>query len=222
MSCMKLVVYTCVLGNTDPLHEPEAVGNARFVCFTDQAIKSKKWEIVKLDKQEAPTRMARTMKLNPHHFFPEVDASLWIDASFTVRHDLESLLSSYPEDIVTFRHRDRTRIVDEAREIVRLGKAKRMATFRQLAVYQSDGFDTAGNPMREMSCNGAVMRRHTDSVQRFNELWTRQIEQHTLRDQMSIDYVAWRLGITFGRWHGTFDACPHFTYHHYKRPVNDY
>lgn len=218
---MELIVYTAVIGKTDPLHDPD-VGGARFVCFTDQAIKSKRWEIVKLDKQEAPTRTARTLKLNPHHLFPEADASLWIDACFTLKHDLESLLARYPQEVVNFRHRDRTRIVDEAHQIAKLGKARPMPTFKQLATYQSEGFDTVDNPMKELSCNGALMRRHTDKVARFNELWTRQIEEHTLRDQMSADYAAWRTGITFGRWEGTHDACPHFGHKYFQRPVNDF
>jgi hypothetical protein len=218
---LELIVYTAVMGKTDPLHDPEVDG-ARFVCFTDQKLKSKRWEIVQMDKQEAPTRAARVLKLNPHHLFPEADASLWIDACFTLRTPLEKLLELHPEDIVNFRHRDRTRIVDEAHQIAKLGKARKVATFSQLSQYQSEGFDTAQHPMRELSCNGVVMRRHTARAAEFNELWTRQIEQHTLRDQLSADYVAWRLGITLGRWNETFDKSPHFSHAYFQRPVNDY
>lgn len=219
---MELIVFTAVFGNTDPLQEPEVTKGARFVCFTDQPIQSKRWEIVPMAPQEAPTRAARTLKLNPHHLFPGADASLWMDACFTLKTPVADLLAKYPQPITMFRHRDRSRIVDEAHQIAKLGKAKPITTFRQLATYQSEGFDTATNPMQELSCNGVVLRRHTDEVAAFNELWTRQIEAHTLRDQMSADYVAWRLGMTLGRWEGTHNTCPHFAHKQFSRPVNDF
>jgi alkaline ceramidase TOD1/glycosyltransferase MUCI70-like protein len=219
---LELIVYTAVFGLTDPLSEPAAVAGARFVCFTDQTIKSKRWEIVQMDRQEAPTRTARTLKLSPHHLFPEADASLWMDACFTLKTPVGALLDEYLQPITTFRHKDRTRIVEEAHQIAKLGKAKPITTFRQLSAYQSEGFDTVDNPMQELSCNGVILRRHNEKVAAFNELWTRQIEQHTLRDQMSADYVAWRLGITLGRWEGAHNTCPHFGHKQFKRPVNDY
>lgn len=219
---MELIVYTAVFGNTDPLHEPETTAGARFVCFTDQPLKSKHWQIVQMEQQGAPTRASRVLKLNPHVLFPEAAASLWMDANFELRTPLPDLLAQYPQEIVTFRHRDRQRIVDEAHEIARIGKAKAITVFRQLATYQSEGFDTANSRMSELSCNGVVLRRHTPAVAALNEAWTREIEMHTLRDQMSLDYVAWRQGMKIDRWPGTHDACPHFRHTHYRRPVNDF
>lgn len=219
---MNLIVYTAAFGNTDPLQEPEAFAGARFVCFTDQPIRSRRWEIVQMPLQDAPTRVSRTLKLNPHHLFPDADASLWMDACFSLRTPVADLLAKHPEQVVAFRHRDRQRITDEAHEIARLGKAKPIAVFRQLAEYQAAGFDTGTNKMSELSCNGVILRRHTPEVAALNEAWTREIEAHTLRDQMSLDYVAWRHGVQIGRWPGTHDACPHFGYRYFKRPVNDF
>jgi len=219
---LNLIVYTAAFGNTDPLQEPETTAGARFVCFTDQPLTSKQWEIVRMPRQEAPTRASRVLKLNPHRLFPGADASLWMDACFSLRTPVEQLLAQYPESITAFLHRDRSRIVDEAHEIARIGKAKPVAVFRQLATYQAAGFDTAENPMRALSCNGVILRRHTPEIAALNEAWTREIEQHTLRDQMSLDYVAWRQGVTIGRWPGTHATCPHFEHRYFKRPVNDF
>lgn len=219
---LDLIVYTAVFGNTDPLQEPEATSGARFVCFTDQPLKSKRWEIVRMRSQDRPTRVARTLKLNPHHLFPGADASLWMDACFILRTPVADLMAQHPEDVVTFRHKDRRRIVDEAHEIARLGKAKAITVFRQLATYQQAGFDTAQNQMQELSCNGVVLRRHNERAAAFNEAWTREIEQHTLRDQMSADFVAWQQGMKLGRWPGTHDANPHFGHRFFRRPVNDF
>src|SRR5690606_40727874 len=40
-----LVVYTTVIGDTKPLHDPQIPSHSRFVCFTDQDITSTTWEI---------------------------------------------------------------------------------------------------------------------------------------------------------------------------------
>lgn len=218
----RIVVYTCVFGHTDPLHEPAIIGNARFVCFTDRNINSKNWEMVRIETAEAPTRLSRTYKLTPHLLFPDAEISLWMDASFSLRTSILDVIDSHPEKIVRFSHKDRTRIKDEAQEIARIGKARPEPTFAQLAQYQSEGFDTDDNPMQELSCNGVVMRRHLPEIAALNELWLEQLNKHTLRDQMSLDYCMWRLGITPGRWPGTHTDCPHFKYKHYRRPVSDF
>ena len=220
---MRLIVYTTVLGDTDPLHEPAVDCDAEFVCFTDRPLAAgSRWRAVPIDAAGAPTRVSRTLKLNPHRLFPGAATTLWIDACFTLRTDPRQLLDQHGEDMVTFRHRDRTRITDEAHEIARLGKARPIDVYRQLAAYQAEGFDTPAAPMRELSCNGVLLRRQTPRVAALCDLWTQQIERYTLRDQMSLDYCAWRLGLQLGRWPGTHDRNPHFDFRFYRRPVNDF
>ncbi len=218
----RVVVYTCVFGHTDPLHEPMNISGARFVCFTDRNIGSKNWEIVRVENVEAPTRLSRTYKLTPHKLFPDAEISLWMDASFSLRIPIDDAIASHPETIIRFKHKDRSRIKDEAAEIARIGKAKPEPTFAQLATYQAEGFDTDQNPMQELSCNGVLMRRHTPEIAALNDLWLEQLNRHTLRDQMSLDYCLWKLGINAGFWPGTHDNCPHFKHKHYKRPVLDF
>lgn len=215
-----MIVYTTVFGRTDPLHEPKVRGNARFVCFTDQPIESDNWEIVRLPKQEAPTRASRLTKALPHIQFPAAEWTLWMDANFTLLVDPESLKQH--GEFVNFVHPDRTRITDEAEAIIRLGKAKEDATRRQLAAYHAEGFDTDANPMTVLSCDGVILRRHTDAVKAVNEAWAQELRTHTLRDQMSLDYVCWKQGFSLSRWPGSHRSNPYFHFTHYKRPVNDY
>jgi hypothetical protein len=215
-----VIVYTCVFGHTDPLHEPVVTGSARFVCFTDQPIKSRRWEIVRVDPQNAPTRASRMMKARSHAAFPDAEWTLWMDANFSMEVDPESLKPH--GEFVRFIHRDRARITDEAQEIVRLGKAKPDAIARQLAEYRAAGFDTDANPMHELSCNGVILRRHTPEVVALNEAWAAEISRHTLRDQMSLDYCAWRQGYTLAAWPGNHKVNPYFRITTYKRPTNDF
>lgn len=215
-----MIVYTTVFGRTDPLHEPRVRGNARFICFTDQPIKSRHWEIVRVERQEAPTRASRLMKALSHHHFPEVEWVLWMDANFTLTVDPEQLKKH--GDFVNFVHPDRTRITDEAEAIIRLGKAKADAIHRQLAKYHAEGFDTDASPQAVLSCNGVILRRQTPQVRALNEAWAHEVATETLRDQMSLDYVCWKHGMELAKWPGTHQDNPYFLFKHFSRKTNDF
>lgn len=215
-----MIVYTTVFGRTDPLHEPMAKGDARFICFTDQPIESKGWEIVRVERKDAPTRSSRMMKALSHRYFPDEEWVLWMDANFTLMVDPE-LLKVHGE-FVNFVHRDRRRISDEWREIARLGKAKPETLQAQLAAYQADGFDTDAHPMTVLSCNGVILRRQTQMVRAINDAWAEEMERFTLRDQMCLDYVCWKHGYSLGKWPGFHNENPYFRFTHYKRPTNDF
>jgi hypothetical protein len=210
-----ITVYTCIFGNTDPIHDPQCPKNVRYVCFTDQNVKSDYWEIVKVPKQQFPTRAARTMKILSHKHI-ETEYSFWIDANFILL-ECPLKLTKYG-DFVRFIHRDRTNIKDEAAEIARLGKAKPEMLKKQLSFYHSEGFTN----QRVLSCNSVILRKHSKEVIELNELWYQQIQTFTLWDQMSLDYCAWKLGFELSAWPGTHGNNPYFVHKHYKRPTNDY
>lgn len=215
----RITVFTTVFGITDPLHEPVNAGGARFVCYTDQNIQSRNWEIVRLPKQRKPTWSSRLMKALSHQSV-DTEWSLWVDANFTLMVEPEELLRH--GEFVNFRHRDRMRITDEAAEIIRLRKARPDDTMRQLESYKKDGFDTDENPQHELSCNGVILRRHTQEVIALNDALARELARHTLRDQMSLDYCAWKLGFKLSRWPGWHNENPYFRHKLYRRATNDY
>lgn len=170
---------------------------------------------------ETPNRESRVAKALPP--FPgDITAWLWIDANFVLKIDPWEIYAKHPEPIVNFEHRDRKRIKDEAEEIIRLGKALPATTRRQLAAYQAEGFDTDDNPMTSLSNNGVLFRRNTPEVRKFNRLLLKQLRTYTLRDQMAVDYCAWKLGIRIGKFPGNFKNNHIADYHHFERPVNDH
>jgi hypothetical protein len=220
---VSLIVYTCVLGDTDPLQEPLRPGRTRFVCFTDQPIRSKVWEIVKLPKQDAPKRACRAYKQPSHLIFPEADATLWVDAQLQLLADPMDLLAQYPAEFCGMRHHKRHRIKDEAEAIIRAGKAKPEAIRAQLADYQADGWDTDASPQRAITNGGLMLRRHTGTVRRFNELWHAEVQSRTLRDQMSLDYCADKAGMRIHYFPGDMTRNPIARRVHYPaKPTNDF
>lgn len=213
------VIYTCVFGYTDPLHEPATKQDCPMICFTDQPIRSSGWEIVRIPAVETPMRLSRFVKALSHRWFGNA-TTLYIDANMTLRADLRGLHSKYSGDFVNFRHWKRQRITDEADAIIRWKKAKPEAVMAQLRKYQAEGFDTDEKPQRVLSNNGVLLRRPSSAE--LCEAWWHEISTRTLRDQMSIDYCAWKLGRNIQRFDGDIKSTDIVTVHNYARPVNDY
>jgi hypothetical protein len=232
------VIFTCVFGYTDPLHEPEIIYKKAtsskdysgkiihrpeigcpMICFTDQPISSNAWEIVRVPTVDAPKRVSRFVKALSHRWFPKA-TTLYIDANMTLRIHLSALEANYEGDFVNFRHWKRNRITDEADAIIRCKKAKPEAVMAQLRKYQAEGFDTDANPQKVLSNNGVILRRPGSAE--LCEAWWHEISTQTLRDQMSIDYCAWKLRHKIQRFRGNIKSTGIVTVHNYVRPVNDY
>ena len=215
-----LTVYTAVFGVTDPLHESVVDTAARFVCFTDnRQLTSPRWEMVYHEPTDHPTRQARTVKALSHRH-TDTEWSLWMDANFALKVDPLILLNRH--ELTTFVHPSRKTLAAEGLAVLEWGKAKPGMVKKQLDAYQAEGFPLRHPPAGGLSCTGIVLRRHTARVCRFNETWQQQLDTYTLRDQLGVDYAAWKEGITPFRWPGHCRANPYFTHVTYDRPVNDF
>ena len=218
-----MIVYTTVFGDTDPLREPKRPGTARWVCFTDRPLKSSVWEIVQVPPSSTPKRECRKLKQPSHLVFPDAEITLWVDAQMELLVSPDELAARYGGELTGFRHHKRCRIKDEAPAIIAAGKGKADAIYAQLAAYQADGWDTDANPQRAITNGGFLLRRHTDRVKRFNELWHHEVQTRTLRDQMSIDYCAAKAGLPIKYFPGNMVQNPIARRNHYpSKPTNDF
>ena len=218
-----MIVYTCVFGDTDRLQEPLVKTQARLICFTDQPIQSKGWGIIRVDRLEAPKRECRKYKQRPYTVFPGESVTLWIDAPFALRVDPLVLAQKYPGEMTAFVHDKRKRITDECEAIIRAGKALPEAVRAQLAAYKADGFDTDHDPQKKIHNGGALLRRHTSRMEEFGERWHHEVQTRTLRDQMSIDYCASKIGLEINDFAGTVHQNPYFIrIARREKPTNDY
>lgn len=219
-----MIVYTTVFGETDKLQEPQVDSKARFVCFTDQPISSDRWEIIRKPKSFTPKRLCREMKLQPHVVFPDADKTLWIDANCRLTMAPEEIFERHPEGVTALVHHKRQRIRQEVEAILRWGKAKEDILRAQLSHYQLNGWDTITNPQRAIHNGCFLVRHHTPEVMRFCDFWAAEVARWTLRDQMSIDYSAWRTGLAINNAEGTVPRNPYFTHVPYRgvKPTNDF
>lgn len=201
-----LVVYTTVIGRTDPLREPLCPGNTQFVCFTDKPLQSKHWEIRRVPECDNPNRHHHMYKQLSHIALGEANATLWVDAAFLLRVNPQDILAAATHDVMGFKHPDRTRISQEALAIIKAGKGRKAGTMAQLHAYRADGWDTNEDPQQYITNGGFLLRKNTPAVNTFNEFWNNEVQHRTLRDQMSIDYSAHKCGVTIGHFSGTVRA----------------
>lgn len=195
------VVYTAITGGRDPLEDPLFVPPGwRFVCFTDSPdVRSRIWEVRPLawaSPDGDPRRTARWHKVNAHKLFPEDPVSIWADASVRVTGDWRHLLwylGSF--GLASYRHYSRDCLYDEARECIRLGLDDPARILGQVTRYQAEGYPEH-NGLLETTI---LVRRHLEpGMMGFAELWWGEISRGSKRDQISVNYVAWRLSLRFG------------------------
>lgn len=188
-----IVVYSCITGGRDHIKHIAHRDAFRYVMFTDaEPTDPCGWEIVLIDGSQ-PLKAARYHKHNPQSLFPEARITIWIDGTHWPYSSLVPLLNLVEKnDIAVSKHYSRTRVVDEVSTCV-TGKMDDVEKLRaQWEQYRSDGFqDNIG--LYETSY---LVRKHTQRLAELQELWWGEIQKHTFRDQISLPYCLWKLGMT--------------------------
>jgi hypothetical protein len=193
----RLVVYTAIFGGRDTLKAPTVLTpDARYVCFTDEPLRSDVWEVVRASiTPDGPRRTSRWYKLLPHRLF-QTDYSLWVDGSFRINVNVWDMIARYLRraDVGVYRHPEMDCIYELSERLIgfRVDDPDRIR--RQVARYRSEGL-----PEHAGLVHGAILlRRHTPAVDRLNEAWWREYEQGSVRDVLGLRYCTWRVGIPLG------------------------
>lgn len=186
-------VFTAIFGNRDTLKEP-LCPDVEFIVFTDQPLQSNRVRIVRMQGPYLdPARNARHVRALVHKYLPEYGVTLWLDSTMLLKK--VDGLSDYlkTRDLAVSKHDQRDCAYDEARACVQLGRDRKEIVEAQMQRYEKEGY-----PKRNgLVAVGALLRRNTEAVVRFNEAWWREIETGSRHDQVSFNYVAWKLGFQY-------------------------
>jgi hypothetical protein len=218
-----LVVYTAISAGYDQLKSvPEAWRKqARFVAFLEEPQPGFGWEFQPLPKIfDDHCRNAKIPKILPHFYFPKTRYSLWIDGALQITSALPlgQWVPAYlrEHDLAMFSNDHYQCLYDEALMCSRSGLDYFEVINNQINRYREEGYP-ANNGL--VDC-GVLLRRHTAKMNRFNERWYREIVTGSRRDQLSFNYVAWKLGLKYQLMPGTYFKNPHFKWiRHAKRRV---
>jgi hypothetical protein len=182
---MKKIVYTVLLGDYE-LNEPKYKNNRwKYICFTDQNIKSENWEIIKVS---GGRKKSREIKIKSHKFM-EYDICLYIDAKFTIKIDLDNFVNkNLKNDLCLMKHNKRRCLYDEGNFCIKIGKDKKETISKQLEYYKKDGMPENFG----LYAPGVMLKKNTKQINKFMELWYEQVEKFSYRDIISFSYVLWK------------------------------
>jgi hypothetical protein len=197
----KIAVYTCLVGNYDhpqePLFKPD---NVDYIIVTDGPLTSTglwKGIDIRTIKEIPPlddSRVSRYIKLHPHLFLNDYDYSIYIDANIKTAGDMRYLiylLNQY--GFVSNLHRHRDCIYKELEACIRLKKDDPQIMRRQIDSYRS-----AAMPEHYglIEANLLVRDHHNPACIEIMERWWQEIVNHSGRDQLSLPFVLWKMGIS--------------------------
>jgi hypothetical protein len=158
-----------------------------------------------------PTRNAREVKILSHLFIND-EWSLWTDGTIELKKSPGEILEKYKDrgDIITFKHRFRNCTYDEGTAVLAGHRDRNVAIVNeQMEYYHKEGYPEQNGQFE----TGVLLRHHTPEVKRFNEFWWSQICRFSKRDQLSVNYTAWKLGTKVGLFNGDLDNSEDFVIH---------
>jgi len=207
-----LVVYTVIINRYDSLKPPLVVDpDVRYVCITDEPLSDvPPWRqrVVK-GNHGSPRRHARLYKIMAHACFALAEYSLYIDARIQLKiYPADALFWLKEHDLALCQHPTDHCIYDEAKKVWDWHLDDREVVERQMARYKAKGYPKD----RGLATTSVILRRHTEAIQRLNNYWWIEVGNHSVRDQLSFDYVCWLLGMRYDVIPGNVFSNPCFAY----------
>jgi hypothetical protein len=200
-SAPRIAVVTAVAAGKDDLVDPEVdTSGADFIAFSDGPQDHLRvWQVRPLpiwssDRRFAGRRHAKLPKVLPQVLLPGYDFYIWIDGNYTPkmapREICGAVLADPSADIAAFRHRLRTCVYKEAREVLRYRLDHPHLVRQQIAEYRQQGFP-ADAGLCEM---GAFVLRNSPRSLQLSLAWWEQICRYSSRDQLSFPYAVRHAG----------------------------
>lgn len=184
MDCDK-VIYTALFGNYEELKEPKVVTPGwRYICYTDQPLTSKIWEIRKVDLNgEDPRRLARYFKIME---WVDWKQSIWIDASFIIGTNLDDWWSRYFKNGFSAPvHPFRDGVYAEILACILM----KSGDVKQLQDQDKEYRDAKVPEFGGIISSGLLMRENTPEVIKLCEDWWNELRTRSIRDQVSFARV---------------------------------
>jgi GT2 family glycosyltransferase len=193
----RIAVYTAIINSHDGLKLPEVVSpDCDYICFTDQSVsRPGPWKLRGFDYyNDDPTRIARYIKTHPHVYLPDYRWSIWIDGSLVIRDDLAPLVDGLAgaDRIAGYPHPQRNCIYHEAQSVLEVQLDDPERVLPQVERYRAEGYPVKNGLVETRVL---VRRHHHPSIVRFDNAWWKEIDTGSRRDQLSFNYIAWKLGM---------------------------
>ena len=186
-----IVVYTACFGGHDSIQPVIVDSDAEFVAITDSEGPIDGWLIVNHEGLPIPDPrlLSRMYKATPHMMFPDADVWIWHDSNVQLLVPPELLVAEWLgyADLAAPKHPGRDCAYGEGYRCVEKGKDTRKKLEAQTRGYREVGYPEH-NGLAETR---VVIRRNTEDIVRFNEIWWGEISTKSIRDQVSFNFAVW-------------------------------
>lgn len=182
------------------------------------------WNNARQDRSATRAMMAaKFWKCHPMEALPDVDVSMWVDASMLVtadRYSKRCLEALGDDDWCTMRHPHRTCIFDEAQFSGTLARYDAEALAAQAGFYADIGHPRYWG----LFANGANVRRHTPATIELSAHWWHECLTRSHQDQLSLPVLfrlheeggplhaergeppfRWNVNMPWGAWWGLYE-----------------
>ena len=210
------VVYTVIIDRFDVLKPPQVVNpNIEYFCFSDEPLpKVQPWkQVATAPSFSTPRCLARNYKILAHRHIeflrPNIGYSLYHDGRIQLKIDpMEAFRWLNEHDMAVCEHPTDDCLYDEGRKVWGWRLDDREVVNRQMLRYRAEGYPNRNG----LAATAVILRRHTDAIQRFNNYWWIEVGNHSVRDQLSFNYVCWLLDMGYDVIPGNVFRNPNFVY----------
>lgn len=200
---MKKVIYTAIFNNYDSVKRPKYVNeDYDYRLFVDEEtyisqhknIKDSIYKTTILTDVTDGFMKAKDIKINPEKYLPNYDSSIYVDGSFQQIGDVNNFLNQTKRSYKMCNHPNRVCIYEEAKVCInqRVDSPERIKA--QIDRYKTDGFPANYG----LIMGGIIARVHNKKSKRINYAWWNEIVNGSRRDQLSMNYVLWKLNEKVG------------------------
>lgn len=191
---MKIAIFSVLFGEYDTWHDPTHIEEgANYYLFTDQLITSKVYKVINdydlIDTDKI--LRAREIKIhNGYKFFCDIgyDLIIYHDSSLQQIRSLKPLYSKMQTDMMFMKHPNRKCIYEEFHACYEEPRDNREVMLKQVQGYADNGYPENNG----LCATGVIMRRNNKKVLKFCRAWLDEVENGSIRDQLSCNYVLWK------------------------------
>ena len=198
---IRIVIFTAITDNYDSIKLPEQL-NPRFdyVLFTDSpAPDTGIWQIRPITYLHSDkVRSARFIKTHPHVFLNDYNVAIWIDSNIMILGDIYYIVEKFlysEKSIGAVPHPLRESIYEEVTVCENKGKDENDVMKEQIDKYKNKSF-----LHRDLiESNFMVFDLRNDKTACFLDRWWYEIDRHSRRDQLSLNYALSETGLDWYR-----------------------
>lgn len=194
----KCVIYTAMVGGYDEIMQPKVVDDRFDYILFSNDIKEERvgvWQVRPIEYTNSDnTRICRYVKTHPEELLPGYEFSIWMDSNIRIMtsYVYERALELYTQGVLiaSMCHPERDCIYDEAFEVMYLRYEREKLVVDWCHKLRKENYPRH-NGLYE---SGVMFRKHNVSlITETNVMWWDCIEKYSKRDQLSFNYVLWKL-----------------------------